>query len=93
MDQPALVVAAPTAGPARSVPCGDGDRAQHLRPAVVEIALGAGAELTEHSAPAPIIVQVLEGAVDFEVGQARPISSGLRDSFTSPTLASDIVWL
>lgn len=37
---------------------------------VVEIALGAGAELTEHSAPAPIIVQVLEGAVEFHVGGA-----------------------
>lgn len=37
---------------------------------VVEIALGEGAELTEHSAPAPIIVQVLEGSVEFHVGGA-----------------------
>lgn len=34
---------------------------------VVEIAFGSGGELTEHSAPVPIIVQAMEGVVDFEV--------------------------
>lgn len=68
MEERALIVATPTEGP---IP--DDSRIASrtvlstaaLR--VVEIAFGPGAELTEHSAPAPIIVQVLEGAVDFEV--------------------------
>ncbi|MGK2853710.1 MAG: cupin domain-containing protein [Microbacteriaceae bacterium] len=43
---------------------------------VTEIAFGAGAELAEHSAPAPILVQVIEGAVDFEVGGVtHPLAS------------------
>lgn len=71
MDARALVVQAPTDGP---IP--DGSRVttatvlSTTQVRVVEIAFGPGAELSEHSAPAPIIVQVLEGSIDFEVAGA-----------------------
>lgn len=68
-ELPALVVATPTDGP---IPDDSRVASQTVLSTaalrVVEIAFGPGAELTEHSAPAPIIVQVLDGAVDFEVG-------------------------
>jgi quercetin dioxygenase-like cupin family protein len=71
MDERAQVVQAPTHGPIPDAPriaAATVLSTPDVR--VVEIAFGAGAELSEHSAPAPIIVQVLDGSVDFEVAGA-----------------------
>lgn len=38
---------------------------------VVAFAMDAGQELTDHSAPRPVVVQVTEGDLVFEVGGAR----------------------
>jgi quercetin dioxygenase-like cupin family protein len=68
MDESVVVVAAPTEGP---IPDDARVASQTVLSTpslrIVEIALGSGAELTEHSAPAPILVQVLEGEVAFKV--------------------------
>lgn len=68
MTKQPVVVEAPTSGPIPD----DGRVASQTvlhttEVRVVEIAFGSGGQLTEHSAPVPIIVQALEGVVDFEV--------------------------
>jgi len=66
-NQP-VVVQEPTSGPTPDAGRVSSQTVLHTPEVrVVEIAFGSGGELTEHSAPVPILVQAMEGTVAFEL--------------------------
>ena len=68
MQKQPVVVQEPTGGPAPEDGRVSSQTVLHTPEVrVVEIAFGSGAELTDHSAPVPIIVQAMEGTIAFEL--------------------------